>query len=271
MHEIAMLTERRSALDDAELERARGAGADRRRPGRPSRRRGRRSCRRSLVAEDGGGAGRGGDRRRSWPTSRPRHDGLRAAVDAGALATLRRAAQPAWSPRRRSTVSRCEGCHLDLSAVEIDAVRAECGRRRARRLPALRPAARSSGSVFFWFIGTAVVTVWFVFRDPRFDYRLLIVGSVLPAVVDALFGGARVLHSLMFSVVLLAVLMLATPRGTPIRRTLLALPIGTLLHLVFTGAWIEPAGVLVAVPGLVVRGRIASRRRRAAGGTCCSS
>ena len=45
------------------------------------------------------------------------------------------------------------------------------------------------------------------------------------------------MHSITFSVVLLVVLMLVTPRGTALRRTLLALPIGTLLHLVFTGAW----------------------------------
>lgn len=91
--------------------------------------------------------------------------------------------------------------------------------------------------MFFWFIGTAIVAVWFVFRDPAFDYRLLIVGSVLPAAVDALVGGARVLHSLTFSVALLAVLMLATAGRKPIRRTLLGLAVGTLLHLVFTGAW----------------------------------
>lgn len=93
--------------------------------------------------------------------------------------------------------------------------------------------------VLFWFVGTAVVTIWFVFGDPAFDYRLLVVGSVLPAAVDAVFGGARVLHSLTFSVVLLAVLMLATPGRKPIRRTLLGLPLGTLLHLVFTGAWTD--------------------------------
>ena len=91
--------------------------------------------------------------------------------------------------------------------------------------------------VFFWFIGTAVVAIWFVFTDPAFDYRLLVVGSVLPAVVDAFFGGARVLHSVTFSVLLLAVLMLATPGRKPIRRMLLGLPLGTMLHLVFTGAW----------------------------------
>lgn len=91
--------------------------------------------------------------------------------------------------------------------------------------------------MFFWFIGTAVVAVWFVFRDPAFDYRLLVVGGVLPAPVDALFGGARVLHSVTFAVALLAVLMLATPGRKPIRKVLLGLPIGILLHLVFTGAW----------------------------------
>ena len=91
--------------------------------------------------------------------------------------------------------------------------------------------------MFFWFIGTVVVAVWFVFRDPAFDYRLLVVGAVLPALVDAPFGGARVLHSVTFSVALLVVFMLATPGRKPIRKTLLGLLVGTLLHLVFTGAW----------------------------------
>jgi hypothetical protein len=90
--------------------------------------------------------------------------------------------------------------------------------------------------VFFWFIGTAVLSVGFVFRDPSFDYRLLIVGSVLP-VGDGLFGGARALHSVTVTVLLLAVLMVATAGRKPIRRTLLGLPIGMFLHLVFDGAW----------------------------------
>jgi hypothetical protein len=90
--------------------------------------------------------------------------------------------------------------------------------------------------VFFWFIGTAVVTVGVVFRDPRFDYRLLIVGSVLP-IADGLFGGARALHSVTVSVGLLAVLMVATAGRRPVRKMLLGLPIGMILHLVFDGAW----------------------------------
>ncbi|MEL6892761.1 MAG: hypothetical protein AAFP84_14285 [Actinomycetota bacterium] len=90
--------------------------------------------------------------------------------------------------------------------------------------------------MFFWFVGTACMAVGFVFRDPRFDYRLLVVGSVLP-VADAVFGGARALHSIVTSIVLLALLMLATSGRKPIRKTLLGLPIGMFLHLVFDAAW----------------------------------
>jgi hypothetical protein len=92
--------------------------------------------------------------------------------------------------------------------------------------------------MFFWFVGTAIAAVWFVFRDPRFDYRLLVVGSVLP-LLDVLFGGARVLHTLVFSLVLLVAVMLATVGHRRWRRLWLALPIATLLHLVFDGAWTD--------------------------------
>lgn len=92
--------------------------------------------------------------------------------------------------------------------------------------------------MFFWFIGTAVITVGYVFRDPRFDYRLLVVGSVLP-LADALGGGLGPLHSLTVSVALLAVVMLATTGRKPVRRLLLGLPIGMLLHLIFDFAWTE--------------------------------
>jgi len=93
--------------------------------------------------------------------------------------------------------------------------------------------------VFFWFVGTAVLAVWYVFRDPRFDYRLLVVGALLPE-LDAVFGwgaGMRWMHSLAFSVIVLGVVMAVTAGRKPVRRLLLGLPIGTFLHLVFDGAW----------------------------------
>lgn len=92
--------------------------------------------------------------------------------------------------------------------------------------------------MFFWYIATAVITIGWVFRDPKFDHRLLVVGSVLP-IVEVVFGGARALHSVTVSIALLALIMIATKRGSPRRRTLLGLPIGMFLHLVFDGAWAD--------------------------------
>jgi hypothetical protein len=91
--------------------------------------------------------------------------------------------------------------------------------------------------MFFWFIGTAVVAVWFVFHDPRFDYRLLVAGALVADVIDAPFGGARVMHSVTGSVAVLFLVMAVTAGRKPIRRRLLAIPIGTFLHLVFDGAF----------------------------------
>jgi hypothetical protein len=91
--------------------------------------------------------------------------------------------------------------------------------------------------MFFWFIGTAVLAVWFVFHDSRFDYRFLLAGALLPDVIDPPFGGARVMHSVVGSVAVLCIVMFSTVGRRPIRRRLLAIPIGTFLHLVFDGAW----------------------------------
>lgn len=95
---------------------------------------------------------------------------------------------------------------------------------------------RASTPVFFWFLASSVITIGFVFRDPSFDNRLLLVGSVLPA-IDGIFTGSRALHSMTVSIVLLAIVMIATKRGSARRKMLLGLPIGMFLHLVFDGAW----------------------------------
>jgi len=91
--------------------------------------------------------------------------------------------------------------------------------------------------MFLWFIATAVLTVHFVFTDPRFDHRFLILGVLLPDVIDGITGGAWVLHSLTGAVGLLVVVMLATIGRRPLRKRLIAIPIGVLLHLVFDFAF----------------------------------
>jgi hypothetical protein len=91
--------------------------------------------------------------------------------------------------------------------------------------------------MFLWFIGTAVVSVWYVFRDPRFDYRLLAVGAVLPDAIDLPDGHARWAHSLTVAVGVLIVVMLSTVGRKSLRRLLLALPIGMMMHLAWDGAF----------------------------------
>lgn len=89
-----------------------------------------------------------------------------------------------------------------------------------------------------WFAGLSFVLVVLVFRDAAIDYRLVMVGALLPDVVDGLVvRGAWVLHSVLFSAVLLVAVMLATRGRRHLRRRLLALPIGTFVHLVLDGAW----------------------------------
>jgi hypothetical protein len=91
--------------------------------------------------------------------------------------------------------------------------------------------------MFFWFLGTATLTVFLVFTDPRFDYRLLLVGAVLPDLIDLPAGQARWAHSLTVAVGALALVMLVTSGRRPIRSLLLGLPIGMLLHLVWDATW----------------------------------
>ena len=89
-----------------------------------------------------------------------------------------------------------------------------------------------------WFAGGAFVLVWLVFRSPAVDYRLVMVGALLP-LAELPFGSPRVLHSLTGAVAVLAVAMLATPRRRLVQRRLVAIPIGMLIHLLLDGIWTD--------------------------------
>ena len=91
--------------------------------------------------------------------------------------------------------------------------------------------------MLLWFVGTSVAAVWFVFRDPQFNFRLVVVGALIPDIIDGIGGGAGPLHSVVTVIALLAVVMLITTGRRPVRKPLLALNIGLFMHLVFDGAF----------------------------------
>lgn len=117
--------------------------------------------------------------------------------------------------------------------------------------------------MLLWFAGTSLLAVWLVFRDPAIDHRLVVVGALLPDVVDGVTGGPWVLHSVTGSVVLLAVVMGATVGRRLLRRRLIAVPIGTFLHLVFDGAWDDTDTFWWPFTGAFGDGRLPSLERGA--------
>lgn len=90
--------------------------------------------------------------------------------------------------------------------------------------------------MFFWFVASAVIVVLFVFDSPAADYRFVALGGALPLVED-LTGRPLVLHTLIGSVGLMALVMLLTRGRRILRRQLLGLPIGTFVFLVVSGVW----------------------------------
>lgn len=91
--------------------------------------------------------------------------------------------------------------------------------------------------MLLWFAGCSLVLVWLIFRDPAIDYRLVLAGALAPDALDALSPGPLYLHTLAFGAAVLAAVMLGTRGRRGLRRRLLALPIGILLHLVLDAMW----------------------------------
>lgn len=92
--------------------------------------------------------------------------------------------------------------------------------------------------MFLWFVVLAPVAVAQVFKSPMVDYRLVVLGALLP-LIEAAFGGPRVLHTLLFSVGAMGLVMALTSRRRLLRRRLLGVPIGLMFHLVLDGSWTD--------------------------------
>lgn len=90
--------------------------------------------------------------------------------------------------------------------------------------------------MFFWFVAAAVLLVLFVFDSPAMDYRWVAAGGVLP-LIEGITGRPWILHTLLGSVLLLALVMAATVGRRIRRRAWLGLPIGTFVFLIAAGVW----------------------------------
>jgi membrane-bound metal-dependent hydrolase YbcI (DUF457 family) len=101
--------------------------------------------------------------------------------------------------------------------------------------------------MIFWHVGGTIAIFRYVFRDPKVDLRFLALGAILPDLIDKPFGtmlfpavfnsNSQVIgHTLLFSMVLMAVVLLATRRGR-VRRRWMALAVGSLIHLLLDAMW----------------------------------
>lgn len=103
--------------------------------------------------------------------------------------------------------------------------------------------------MILWHVGMTLLAVRYVYRDPGMDLRWVVLGSLLPDLIDKPIGsvlfndalGSHRLaaHAIGFPVVVLLVVLAATRRGR-IRRAMVAVVIGALFHLVLDAAWADP-------------------------------
>ena len=100
-----------------------------------------------------------------------------------------------------------------------------------------------------WFAAVSITAVALVFGSPDLDYRVVMLGSVLP-LVEGAFGGRWLLHSVAFNAVLLFGVMVVAHGRRPPQQRWLALPIGTFCHLVLDGTWADTGGFWGPFAGL---------------------
>jgi membrane-bound metal-dependent hydrolase YbcI (DUF457 family) len=93
-----------------------------------------------------------------------------------------------------------------------------------------------------------VALVRYAFRDERMDLRVLLVGALLPDLIDtpvglaafAELGTVRLAgHSLLFAALVMAIVLVRTRRGRP-RKRWMPLAVGLVVHLFLDAMWADP-------------------------------
>lgn len=103
--------------------------------------------------------------------------------------------------------------------------------------------------MLLWHLGGTVAFIRYAFRDERMDLRVLMLGAVLPDLVDTPVGfllwdrfrTARLAgHSLAATAAVMVAVLVLARRGRP-RKRWMPLAIGMLMHLVLDAMWQSPA------------------------------
>ncbi len=90
--------------------------------------------------------------------------------------------------------------------------------------------------MLFWFVSLSILIVALVFQSSAVDYRMVALGAVLP-VAEVLLGGPYLLHTLLGSVLAMALVMGVARGRRLVQRRWLGVPIGLFLHLVLDATW----------------------------------
>lgn len=99
--------------------------------------------------------------------------------------------------------------------------------------------------MLFWFLGLTVLVVFLTLGRRRIDYRLVLLGALIPDLIDRPLGllspdatTRSVSHSLVFVLALMFAIMFFL-RGSAARRWFV-FPIAILIHLAIDGMWNYP-------------------------------
>lgn len=102
--------------------------------------------------------------------------------------------------------------------------------------------------MLFWHLGGSLWLFRWIFRDPKVDVRFLLLGAILPDLIDLPIGtlvladrystGELWFHSLIIPTLYTSIVLVATRRGRR-RRAWMALGVGWLFHLLLDGIWVS--------------------------------
>ena len=101
--------------------------------------------------------------------------------------------------------------------------------------------------MLLWHLGIAALIVYVSLGRRRIDYRMILVGAVLPDVIDGILGlfgffegpaGRWIAHSILAAIAVTVVIILVFKGDR--RQSLFGIGVGWMLHLVADGMWAAP-------------------------------